>query len=83
MNIKNKRVLITGGSSGIGLALAHSLLAKGAKVVVTGRRPDVVASAVRELQGVSASSWGVAADVATTDGRAATIKQALELARRA
>ena len=75
MNIKNKRILITGGSSGIGLALAHSLLAKGAKIVVTGRRPDVLTSAVRELQNVSASAWGVAANVATTDGRASTIKQ--------
>jgi uncharacterized oxidoreductase len=79
MNIKNKRILITGGSSGIGLALAHSLLAKGAKIVVTGRRPDVLTSAVRELQNVSASAWGVAADVATTDGRASTIKQTLDL----
>ena len=34
MNIDGKRILITGGSSGIGLALAHALLAKGAKVVL-------------------------------------------------
>ena len=32
MNVEGKRVLITGGSSGIGLALAHALLAKGAKL---------------------------------------------------
>jgi hypothetical protein len=32
VNITGKRVLITGGSSGIGLALAQALLAKGAKV---------------------------------------------------
>src|SRR3546814_6367108 len=37
MNLHGKRVLITGGSSGIGLAIARSLLAKGAKAVVTGR----------------------------------------------
>jgi len=79
MNIKNKRIMITGGSSGIGLALAHLLLAKGAKIVVTGRRPDVLASALRELHNVSASAWGVAADVSTTDGRASTIKQTLDL----
>ena len=40
MNITGKRVLITGGSSGIGLVLAQILLAKGAKVAISGRRPE-------------------------------------------
>lgn len=78
MKIDGKRILITGGSSGIGLALAHALLAKGAKVVVTGRRPDVLANAVRELQETAPSVSGVAADVASPDGRAATIRQAVD-----
>jgi len=78
MKIEGKRILITGGSSGIGLALAHALLAKGAKVVITGRRPDVLANAVRELQATTPSVWGVAADVASPDGRAATIRQAVD-----
>lgn len=79
MKIEGKRILITGGSSGIGLALARTLLAKGAKVVVTGRRPDVLANAVRQLQGSAASIWGVAADVASPDGRSQTIRQAVEI----
>jgi short chain dehydrogenase len=37
MHLHGKRVLVTGGSSGIGQAMAQALLAKGAKVVVTGR----------------------------------------------
>ena len=78
MKIEGSRILITGGSSGIGLALAHALLAKGAKVVVTGRRPDALANAVRELQGTARSVSGVAADVASPDGRAATITQAMD-----
>ena len=45
MNVAGKRVLITGGSSGIGLALADALLSKGAKVVLTGRRSDALANA--------------------------------------
>ncbi len=37
MNLKTSTVLITGGTSGIGLEIATQLLAKGAKVIVTGR----------------------------------------------
>jgi uncharacterized oxidoreductase len=50
MKIEGKRVLITGGSSGIGLALAHAFLFRGANVVVTGRRPDALASALRDCR---------------------------------
>jgi short-subunit dehydrogenase len=79
MNISGKRILITGGSSGIGLALAHALLAEGAKVVITGRRPDVLAKATQELRQGGTYVWSIAADVATPDGRATTIKNAVEM----
>ena len=36
MKLADKRVLITGGSSGIGLATAQAMIAKGAHVFVTG-----------------------------------------------
>ena len=37
MHLQDKRVLITGGSSGIGLATAHQLVAKGARVCISLR----------------------------------------------
>ena len=48
----NKTVLITGGTTGIGLATAQLLSAEGAKVIVTGRNPETLASAKKVLNGV-------------------------------
>jgi uncharacterized oxidoreductase len=45
-------VLITGGSDGIGLALAKRFLAKGATVIVTGRSADKLRSAAEEAPGL-------------------------------
>jgi uncharacterized oxidoreductase len=42
MKLQGKRVLVTGGSSGIGFAIATALLTKGATVAITGRRAAVV-----------------------------------------
>ena len=78
MNLNGKRVLITGGSSGIGLAIAEAMLAKGARVVVTGRRPDALKVAIDGLRKGSPSVEGVAADVGTDKGRAATLAFALQ-----
>jgi NAD(P)-dependent dehydrogenase (short-subunit alcohol dehydrogenase family) len=77
MNLAGKRVLITGGSSGIGLALAEQLCARGAAVVVTGRRPDAVREAVQALQTHGGSVRGVVADVTSEAGRAASLQAAL------
>jgi len=51
--MKNKTILITGGTTGIGLATAQLLQADGARVIVTGRNPDTLASA-REALGKAA-----------------------------
>src|ERR1700677_1693865 len=78
MYLEGKRVIITGGSSGIGLATAQAMTAVGAKVFITGRRPDVLAKAVDQLRATHTEASGVAADVATNDGRATTLEAGLE-----
>jgi uncharacterized oxidoreductase len=77
VNLRDKRILITGGSSGIGFALAEEFVNKGAQVVVCGRRHHALAAAVSKLQTAGSLVWGVAADVGTTSGRAETINSAL------
>jgi NAD(P)-dependent dehydrogenase (short-subunit alcohol dehydrogenase family) len=47
--VQEKVVVITGGSSGFGLEAARILLGMGAKVVITGRDPQRLATAKRDL----------------------------------
>ncbi len=47
--LQNKRILITGGGTGLGKAAAQKFLELGAEVYICGRREDVLAATVREL----------------------------------
>ena len=44
MMLANRHALITGGGTGIGLAIARTLAAQGAQVTITGRRRDILQS---------------------------------------
>jgi NAD(P)-dependent dehydrogenase (short-subunit alcohol dehydrogenase family) len=50
-SLSGKTVLVTGSSSGIGLAVAQAAARDGAKVVINGRNPDKVAAALASLEG--------------------------------
>src|SRR5258707_7133506 len=78
MNLQGKRALITGGSSGIGFAIAEAMLAKGARTVITGRRPDVLSRAAELLRAGGGRVAFVAADVSTEKGRETTLKRSEE-----
>lgn len=52
-------VLITGGSAGLGLALARRFVAGNANVTLIGRSPDRLAAAAAELRGLACRRAGV------------------------
>jgi NAD(P)-dependent dehydrogenase (short-subunit alcohol dehydrogenase family) len=62
--LKSKVAVITGGTTGIGLATAKLFVAEGAHVFITGRRQDVLDQAIQEI---GHSVTGVAGDVSKLD----------------
>jgi NAD(P)-dependent dehydrogenase (short-subunit alcohol dehydrogenase family) len=60
MKMDGKIAVVTGGSSGIGLAVAERLKHEGARVVITGRRQAMLDEAIGKLGG---NAVGIAADV--------------------
>jgi short-subunit dehydrogenase len=51
MNLKDRTVLITGATGGIGHAIARALAGRGAKLILTGRRADVLEPLAAETGG--------------------------------
>jgi NAD(P)-dependent dehydrogenase (short-subunit alcohol dehydrogenase family) len=47
--LKNKRALITGGTTGIGMETARQFLNEGARIAVTGKNPETLEAARKEL----------------------------------
>jgi NAD(P)-dependent dehydrogenase (short-subunit alcohol dehydrogenase family) len=62
--LDGKVALVTGGTSGIGLAAATALAKEGAYVYITGRRERELATAVQEIGG---NATGVRGDVSNAD----------------
>ena len=58
--LQGKRILVTGGGTGLGKELARSFAAHGAAVTICGRREAVLQQAVDELQRTAAHGGGVA-----------------------
>ncbi len=74
MNVKDRVIIVTGASSGIGLATARLLAGQGAKLVLVARSKDKLDKLSRELVG----SIAVPADMARVDEIKAMVKRTVE-----
>lgn len=75
MRLQHKTALITGGNSGIGLATARLFVKEGANVVITGRNPETLAAAAREL---GQNAVTVAGDVTNAEAVDRAVSTAVE-----
>ena len=74
--LQGKRALITGGTTGIGLATAKEFLAEGARVAVTGTNPKTLEAAAAELGNETILIRADAGDVAGQSQVAAEVAKA-------
>jgi len=73
--LSNKIALVTGGSSGIGLATAKRFVSEGAYVFITGRRQTELDAALKGLGGNATAVRGDVANLADLDRLFDTIEQ--------
>ena len=76
--VKNKVVLITGGSSGIGLATAHKVAAAGATTLIVARDADKLAEARKEIEAKGYKVTTYSADVSDASQCAELVKRVLD-----
>ena len=75
--LDGKRALITGGSHGLGRAVAQSLAEAGANLILVGRDADNLRTAEKELAPLGREVRVIAQDVGTPEGAARMCEQAL------
>jgi 3-oxoacyl-[acyl-carrier protein] reductase len=78
LQLKSRRVLVTGGSRGIGRAIVETLAAEGATVVLCARGEAGVQEAVAAAQALGGQAHGEAFDVRDADALAHFVQRAAE-----
>ncbi len=78
MTFKNKVVLITGGTRGIGRGIVHALAREGATIAVNGTREHLCHLVVREIEKIGGDGIAVPGDISKTDMVQAIFRKVIE-----
>lgn len=70
----DRTVIVTGGTRGIGLALAEGFVLAGARVVVASRKPDACAAAAEHLRSLGGQAIGVPTHMGDVDDLGALVE---------
>ena len=76
LGLKGLKAVVTGGTKGIGRAIAQTLAAEGANVAICARNAEEVAATVAEFSALGIKAFGRAVDVADGPGLAAWVTEA-------
>ncbi|MGK5680687.1 SDR family NAD(P)-dependent oxidoreductase [Actinoplanes sp. URMC 104] len=76
--LAGRTAMVTGGSSGIGRAMAVALGRAGARIVLVARRPGPMAEVIGQLRGFGAEGHAIEADLADRAAVARVAEQTLE-----
>lgn len=76
--LADQAAIVTGGSRGIGLAIARAFVREGAKVVIASKNPERGRAALDELLGWGSEAIFIATDVTKSDEVQAMVAQTLE-----
>ena len=68
-NLSGQRALVTGGTKGIGRAIAEEFLHFGAEVLIIARKQGEIDALIQEWQSQQSPVHGLAADLSTSEGR--------------